>query len=172
MEKEREEAREWGGRAIVTPPVCDGRISGAGGFCFLSFMWSAAPRIRGTSGYLYTLPVQHKAAQRCSADHQIIPTLAVCSRRTQKHETRAPLHITPLTLNPFKSRLFHGRWLFTSALRDLYTQISVDKCSICRPETRFWYQKHSGFVVHVDLLLLKWNPWTHQPQSADELSFY
>lgn len=73
--KERE--RE-GGTAIVTPPVCDGRISGAGGIVFSPLCGFQPPGYGEASGYLYTLPVQHKAAQHCSADHKIIPTLSVC----------------------------------------------------------------------------------------------
>lgn len=74
-ERRNKWGREGGRTVIVTPPVCDSRISGAVGFVFSPLCGLQPPGYGEASGYLYTLPVQHKAAQCCSADHKIISTL-------------------------------------------------------------------------------------------------
>lgn len=77
--------------AIVTPPACDGRISGTSGVVFSPLCGLQPPGYVEALAYLYTLPVPHKAAYRCSADHKIIPT------ETKKQETLVRRHVKPDT---------------------------------------------------------------------------
>lgn len=79
--------------AIVTPPACDGRISGTSGVVFSPLCGLQPPGYVEALGYLYTLPVPHKAAYRCSADHKIIPT---------DQETRDPGEASRHTRHCFK----------------------------------------------------------------------
>lgn len=81
MAEREAESRGGVGKTIVTPPVSDDRISGAGGTVFSPLCGFLPPGYGETLGYLFNLPAQPKVAWCCSADHKIIPT------QTQKEET-------------------------------------------------------------------------------------